>query len=277
MDNQIPTIPNDVQDRSSTAWLKLCAYVDQVAAEERDEFSPFEALGPELFAQIFTLPESISKLKKVTKIWLYGSKLQRIPPEIGEMESLEYFDPYTSYNLHWFPYELIYCTKLKDSRISTRALYGNCKNRMDFPLLHNNPVRYAGDKLHCSICKKEMSHAETNQLWITLRVATDVIPLLANLCSRACENKLATPPEKYIQIPHKGASSLEQADENSWAYVTNPFQSYIMEAHARTVKAEETKPEETKPQETKPKEIKPEENLWKGLPALKRIIKIWDK
>ena len=58
---------------------------------------------------------------------LYGSGLVRIPPEVGEMTALEDFDPYTSYRLHWFPFEITRCPKLKDSRVSTRALYGNFK------------------------------------------------------------------------------------------------------------------------------------------------------
>src|ERR1044072_9112270 len=128
MKNMISAIKNNVQDRNSVAWKRLCDYVEKIAAEGNDEFSPAKELGPELFSQIYTLPETIANLKKVKKVWLYGSKLKRIPPEIGEMESLEYFDPYTSYDLHWFPYEIINCKKLKDSRVSSRALYGNFKN-----------------------------------------------------------------------------------------------------------------------------------------------------
>jgi hypothetical protein len=108
-------------------------------------------------------------------VWLYGSKLKRIPPEIGEMGALEYFDPYTSYDLHWFPYEITRCKNLRDSRVSTRALYGNYKNRMGFPRLTHNPVRYSGDIVKCSVCGKEMTYDQTNQLWISLRVGTDVI------------------------------------------------------------------------------------------------------
>ena len=93
-----------------------------------------------MFSQIHSLPETISKLKNVTKVWLYGSNLKRIPPEIGEMEALEYFDPYTSYDLHWFPYELTNCKSLKDSRVSTRALYGFFNDRIVFPRLTHNPV-----------------------------------------------------------------------------------------------------------------------------------------
>jgi hypothetical protein len=113
MYNFIRKIENNVQDRTSVAWKKLCEYVDKVAEENADEFAPLEYLGPELFAEIHTLPESISKLKNVKKAWLYGSKLKLIPPEIGAMQSLEDFDPYTSYDLHWFPYEILHCKNLK--------------------------------------------------------------------------------------------------------------------------------------------------------------------
>ena len=65
-----------MQDRNSFAWKKLCDYVEKVAIEGHEEFAPLEELGPVLFSEIHTLPESISKLKKVKKIWLYGSNLK---------------------------------------------------------------------------------------------------------------------------------------------------------------------------------------------------------
>lgn len=217
MTNRISRIENDVQDRDVEAWQKLCEYVDLVEREDREEFSPYEALGKDLYAQIYTFPESISKLKSVKKIWLYGSKLKRIPPEIGQMDSLEYFDPYTSYDLHWFPYEIIQCKSLKDSRVSTRALYGNFKNRMGFPRLDHNPVRYEGSMVKCSICQKEMTYDETDQKWITLRVGTDDLPLLVNSCSSDCEAKLPQPPKGYVLFPHKGGVDLEQPSYEEWA------------------------------------------------------------
>jgi|TARA_R110002096_G_scaffold302036_1_gene496943 hypothetical protein len=68
MSNNISKIKNDVQDRNSDAWKKLCEYVEVVAKNGNDEFSPREYLGEELFAQIYTLPESIGKLIKVKKV-----------------------------------------------------------------------------------------------------------------------------------------------------------------------------------------------------------------
>jgi hypothetical protein len=216
MNKKIAKIENDVQDRTSPAWKKICEYVEMVADNNLDEFAPVQNLGPELFSQIRTLPETISKLKNVKKIWLYGSRLKCIPPEIGEMTSLEYFDPYTSYDLHWFPYEITYCKNLKDSRVSTRALYGNYKHRMGFPSLTRNPFRYQGHTVKCSICRKEMTYQQTNQLWISLLVGTDVLPLLANLCSKECEEKLPYPPKGYLPYAHKGGSKLEQPTYAEW-------------------------------------------------------------
>lgn len=210
MNKKSSQIENDVQDRSSLAWRKLCDYIDKVASENGEEFVPAEELGWELFSQIHTLPETISKLKNVKKMILYGSNLKRIPPEIGEMEALENFVPYTSYDLHWFPYEITKCRKLTSSTVSTRALYGNKKNRMDFPLLDDNPVRYFGETLYCSVCNKMMTYEQNHQFWISLWVGTDILPLLANICSEECKSNLPAPPEHYIQHPHKGGKKVIQ-------------------------------------------------------------------
>ncbi len=216
-ENKLSNLENDFQDKSSEAWVKLCEYVDKIADEGSEKFSPVEYLGKELYQQIYTLPESIRKLKKVKKVLLVGSQLKRIPPEIGKMESLEYFDPYTSYHLHWFPYEISYCKHLKDSRVSTRALYGNYKHRSPFPDLTQNPVRYEGEKLTCSICQKAMTYEEVNQLWISLRIGTDVLPLLINACSKACEEKLPVPPKAYVQNHHKGGPDVVQPSYEEWS------------------------------------------------------------
>jgi hypothetical protein len=213
MNYRASKIKNNVQDRKSVAWKRLCEYVDKVALENREEFAPLEELGPTLFKKIHTLPESISKLKKVKKVFLYGSKLKRLPPEIGEMEALEYFDTYTSHDLHWFPYEITRCKNLTASRVSYRALYGNMKTWIAFPRLMHNPVRYFGETVKCSICGAEMNYYETNQLWTSLKVGTFVLPLLANLCSKDCENALPPSPEGYPyhgRLAHKGSAPRKE-------------------------------------------------------------------
>ena len=115
-------VHDEAQDISSEAWHALEQYIAEVAASNRDELNPLAELGPEKWEQIVTLPPSIKNLKSVKFLELYGSHLVRIPPEIGEMISLEEFDPYTSNSLHWFPYEITHCRNLKRSRVSTRAL-----------------------------------------------------------------------------------------------------------------------------------------------------------
>lgn len=242
-------VKEDRQDRNSEAWKKLCEYIDELARSGGEEFAPYEVLGLDLYRQIYTLPESISKLKKVKKMWLYGSSLKRIPPEIGEMESLEYFDPYTSYDLMWFPYEITKCKKLKDSRVSTRALYGNVKNGKPFPYLTHNPVRYFSDTVKCSICGKEMTYEATNQLWISLWVGTDILPLLINSCSKECESSLPLSMDENSSS-HKGGPGIK-VDRNKIQRVSMPIQK-------------EKTDEEKLPEDEKP-------------PLLKLIKKIWDK
>jgi tetratricopeptide (TPR) repeat protein len=72
MEKRTSRVKNDVQDRNSDAWKKLCDYIDQIAETGNDEFAPREILGELHFSKIYTLPESIAKLKKVKKVWLYG-------------------------------------------------------------------------------------------------------------------------------------------------------------------------------------------------------------
>lgn len=198
------------QDTTSKSWGALLDYIEKVVEEEIEDFDPRQGIGVEKFKEIIILPPNIRKLKKVKRMWLYGSNLKLIPPEIGEMDSLELFDPYTSYDLKWFPYEITNCKRLKASRISTRALLGNYKNRKPFPSLIENRIKYSNDSLKCSVCGKRIIYAKTDQLWITLNVATDPIPLLINLCSIECGNNLPTGEGNYLELSHKGGEKMNQ-------------------------------------------------------------------
>lgn len=201
----------DKQDRSSEAWQKLLALIDQATEEEWTEFQPAKYLGRDLWKQITVLPNEIAKLTKVKKLYLYRSKLERIPPHIGQMASLQEFDPYTSYHLHWFPYEITRCKNLNDSRVSTKAIYGNFKFRPNFPDLTDNPVVYHDYQVKCSVCDSTTPENDGfNQVWVSLWVGTDTLPLLANICSDACLKALPTPPDDYIAYPHKGGAGQEQ-------------------------------------------------------------------
>ncbi|MFF4185246.1 leucine-rich repeat domain-containing protein [Streptomyces sp. NPDC001691] len=206
------------QGTSAPGWRRLLELIDEAAADGREEFSPLAELSPEERRQVVTLPTSIAKLTEVKHLVLYGSNLVRVPPEIGAMTNLEKFTPYTSYRLHWFPYELTRCEKLTSSTVSTRALFGNYKLRPPFPCLQPSldsaadlalerldPRRWGATAIHqCSVCDVPLGQAGLHQVWISLRVATDVMPLLVNACSSTCVAALPRGASDYIPIPHKG-------------------------------------------------------------------------
>jgi hypothetical protein len=194
------------QNTDCDAWKRLLEFVEIVALDEREEFSPRQAMNDIEWQQIITLPATISKLKSVKHLMLYGSHSIRIPAEIGEMTNLDTFTPYTSHRLHWFPYEITRCKNLKNSTVSTRTLYGNFKFRPPFPRI---PV-VTDSFTKCSVCNVAIDNSNLHQVWISLGVATDVLPLLVNACSKACIERLPPPAKGYVQKPHKGGLNIQQ-------------------------------------------------------------------
>src|SRR5215831_18494975 len=199
---------NEVQNTNSDAWKSLEAYIRKVRAEGSDEFNPRVGIGSEQWEQIITLPSSIGTLQSVKILMLYGSHLVRVPPEIGEMTNLKEFDPYTSYCLHWFPFEITRCRKLRRSRVSTRALYGNYKYRAPFPRLPAISAELPPSS--CSVCRGPFTEHGPYQFWISLRVATDVLPLLVHACSNHCARSLPAEARGYVPQPHQGGLELKQ-------------------------------------------------------------------
>src|SRR5262249_864201 len=155
----------EFQDTTSDVWKALEAYIAKVRDEGSDELNPIRGIGAEKWEQIVTLPKSIGTLKSVKFLGLYGSHLVRIPPEIGDMKNLEEFDPYTSWCLHWCPYEITRCKRLTQSRVSTRSLYGNYKYRPPFPRL----PQISSDVVPttCSVCTGPFSEGQIHQAWIS--------------------------------------------------------------------------------------------------------------
>ncbi|WP_196439032.1 hypothetical protein [Planomonospora sp. ID67723] len=212
------------QDTASAAWHRLLDLVEEAAADGREEFRPLAELSPDERRQIITLPPTIAKLTEVKHLVLYGSNLVRIPPEIGSMTGLRQFTPYTSHRLHWFPYELTRCPQLRGSTVSTRSLYGNVKIRPPFPPLQPgrestrdldtsdlDPRVWGTDAIGaCSVCDRSIAAAGLHQVWISLRVGTDVLPLLVNACSPACIDALPAPAEGYVPTPHTGGPGIVQ-------------------------------------------------------------------
>ena len=199
----------EVQDTGCEAWTLLESMIERALARHATEFAPGLEMRPELWCQIVTLPASIGNLKSVRQLYLYGSHLVRVPIEIGDMDNLEEFDAYTSDRLHWLPYEITRCRKLKRSRMSTRVLYGNYKYRPPFPRLGAG-IDSGLAPSQCSVCRRPLPDSGVKQVWISLRVATDVIPLLVNGCSEACLQRLPTPATGYVDYPHRGGLELQQ-------------------------------------------------------------------
>jgi hypothetical protein len=217
----------DVQDEQGDGWKRLLDLIEIAAADGREEFAPFNEMTLKARSEVITLPATIGKLKAVRSLMLYGSCLVRIPPEIGEMENLEKFTPYTSGRLHWFPYEITRCTVLVESTVSTRALYGNYKHRPPFPELaaplastagldleHLPPARYGATSISsCSICRTPLAKTGLHQVWISLNVGTDVLPLLVNACSPECVARVPPAHTGYVPGTHRGGPSVVQPPE----------------------------------------------------------------
>jgi hypothetical protein len=215
------------QDTKCEGWKRLLGLIEEAAADKREEFNlvqEFWGVELEELRKIVTLPPTISKLKSVKRFSVGGTRLVRIPPEIGEMTNLEEFDTYMCHQLHWYPYELTRCKNLTRSTLSTRSVYGNFKHRPPFPKLqpgrdstkdldlnNMNPEIWGAVSIRtCSVCDKPLVNSGLHQVWISLPVGTDVRPLLVNACSDACIQKLPKPPENYVQEPHKGGLDIEQ-------------------------------------------------------------------
>jgi len=199
----------EVQDTNNEGWKALECLISDAISKGAEVFAPGLEMPPELWSQIGTLPPSIARLTSVRKLYLYGSHLVRLPVEVGDMVNLEELDLYTSYRLHWLPYEVTRCDKLKRSRVSTRALYGNYKYRPPFPKLGTEDSK-ANLPAQCSVCRQPLRPEAVQQVWISLRIATDVLPLLVNACSDGCIMQLPPPTVGYIDHPHTGGVGLAQ-------------------------------------------------------------------
>lgn len=207
-----PVLHSEQQDVHCEAWHRLCERIEQAAASGEEEFTPLEGMTGAERAQIVTLPASIGRLAKVQKLFLYGSHLVRVPPEIAGMRSLVRLDIYTSYRLHFLPYEITRCTQLRQSRASIRALFGNYKYRPPFPDLTHKDNSKALSLLApaaCSVCACPLG-ATVLTRWLTVRAGTDWLPLLINACSQACIDALPPAAEGYVAYPHTGGGKLEQ-------------------------------------------------------------------
>jgi hypothetical protein len=209
----LPVLHAEVQDTASDAWRIVNEKIEAAVTRGDTVLEPLAGLDGGQRQQIITLPVSIGRLKNVRELRLYGSHLVRLPPEIAGMTALEYLDVYTSYRLHFFPYELTRCKSLRRSRVSTRALYGNCNHRPPFPHLklpENRDALSLVTPAFCSVCARPLSDSKPVRRWITLSLGTDYMPLLVTACSMDCIKSLPTPHPDYVQEAHTGGHHIVQ-------------------------------------------------------------------
>ena len=148
-----PLVPNmhvEAQDQSAAGWGQVTDLIERLAQTSASILEPSAQIPWEDWMRVITLPPQVASLTHVVEIRLYGSHLRRLPPEIGRMTLLRELDIYTSYSLHWLPYEVTRCANLSASRMSTRALYGNRKTRLPFPRLSRPIERLL--PATCSVC-----------------------------------------------------------------------------------------------------------------------------
>jgi len=190
----VPTLHGDLPDVSSRAWVRVIERIEAAAARHVEIFEPLEGLSDSERSEITTLPPEIARLTSVRVLKISCSGLSWLPPAIASMRSLEILDVYQSYRLHYLPFEIARCASLRESRVSTRALFGNYKCHAPFPDLLDPVNRAAIEAVtpkSCSICSVPIGSGSEHPRWITRRIGTDIVPLLLVVCSVACIEELS--------------------------------------------------------------------------------------
>jgi len=202
----VPDLHGEAQDIRTRGWTQTVELIRLNVIGCSTVFEPSAHVPWDDWMKLITLPAAIADLTNVSHVRLYGSHLRRLPPEIGRMMGLENLDIYTSYSLHWLPYEVTRCPNLRETRMSTRALYGNKKTRLPFPRL-SHPVDVLLPET-CSVCDRPFGEAVPQPYWITQRIGTDYAPLLIHSCSRECTLSVPVAPKGYFDRPHKGGGGV---------------------------------------------------------------------
>lgn len=198
-----PTLHTEAQDESAVGWLQLTVMIEELARSGAEHLAPGAYIAWKHWQHVITLPREVAALKRVRELHAYGSNLRRLPPEIAQMSFLRKVDIYTSYALHWLPYEITRCV-LHSTRMSTRTLYGNKKTRLPFPRL-SGPVDVLLSET-CSVCELPFEGRLPQVYWTTQRIGTDDVPLLIHGCSKSCIDSVPSAPPGYVARPHKGGS-----------------------------------------------------------------------
>lgn len=216
----MPELHVDEQDENAAGWRLTKALIDHTVLSGDSLFEPSAHMPWEDWMQVVTLPPALASLTKVTRVTAYGSHLRRLPPEIGRMSSLADLDIYTSYSLHWLPYEVTRCSNLRESRMSTRALYGNRKTLLPFPRL-SRPIPALVPNT-CSVCDRAFEGRSPRLFWTTQWIGTDHVPLLIHSCSDDCIASVPSAPRGFFARPHKGGGGVGMPDPAYWEALRRP-------------------------------------------------------
>jgi len=203
----------DPPHASERAWNIVCDIIDEVKRSGAIALDLGRRMDRADYMALNTLPDSIGGLSDLQTLITYGSNLSYLPRALGDCVNLRVFEPYTSYRLHWLPFEITRCRNLAHTVISTRALYGNYKNRPSFPALKHQRWTWPAGGMACSICGT-VTHG-VQQFWTSQRVATDVVPLLVSVCSETCRQRIGPGASGHVEQPHRGGLSLVQPPRRS--------------------------------------------------------------
>lgn len=201
---------HDTPSSSDRAWAIAMEILHDAARNGVKELNLGAVMDRQDFMALHTLPDLIGELKDLEKLVLYGSNMSYLPRALAGCINLRFLEPYTSYRLHWLPYELHRCRQLVSSTMSTRALYGNVKFRPPFPDLTGNPWNWPTGGPRCSICDREGERLD--QYWVSQRIATDVVPLLVSVCGPECLSRVGHGAEGHVPVAHRGGPDIAQQD-----------------------------------------------------------------
>ncbi|MBX2800213.1 MAG: TIGR02996 domain-containing protein [Myxococcales bacterium] len=212
----------EIQDTVDRPWVVLGQAIDEARRNGAEFVAPFRNVNRRQRHQVVTLPPSVGQLVSLKRMRLYDSPLVRLPAEIGTCAELQTLDLLQSVRLSWFPHELTRCQLLQDFRVNNRVLFGNPMTCLAFPRLDPpDPERMVvartlwGPALRrCATCDTEYDDRGLHRYWITARVATETVPLLANLCSAACVELLREETPGATTDPHRGGDTIRDLERS---------------------------------------------------------------
>ncbi|GAA3033707.1 hypothetical protein GCM10020229_51430 [Kitasatospora albolonga] len=134
------------------------------------------------------------------------------------MNRAEEFTPYTSGRLHWFPYEITRCTRLgaqhgehactvRQTTSSVRRSPGCGRSGLRRSGLTDlDPKRWGRrPSTAAAVCDRPIAGGGLHQVWLTLQVATDALPLLVTPARRLCASRHAAGRRGIRTRPRGGA------------------------------------------------------------------------